>query len=73
MKYYLVVYNRSRRAIEDITEYDDADEAIRARFHLEAAASDDDEVVVLGAESEAALHRTHGRYFGVLPELTGVG
>lgn len=68
-----MIYNRGRRSIVDIEEYDDADEAIRARFLAEAAAGEDCEVVVLGAESQEALKRTHGRYFGIRPKLTEVG
>lgn len=74
MKYYLVVFSRSAQAICSIKEFDDADEAVRQRFRLEAGMPGDDiEVVVLGAESEQALQRTHSRYFGGRPELTGVG
>lgn len=74
MTYFLVVFSRSRKTILQKKEFQDADEAVRARFQLEAGLSNDDiEVVVLGAESEEAVQHTHSRYYGGRPELTEVG
>jgi hypothetical protein len=72
--YFLVVFDRRRRRlIGDVEEFSDADTAIRARFRREASANsagDDLEIVVLGAESRAALENTHSRYFGSGRELS---
>jgi hypothetical protein len=70
VRYYLVVFNRGDQKILHLTEFEDADTAVRQRFALEAATLESDvEVVVLGAESQEALELTHSRYFGVRPEL----
>lgn len=64
MKFFLLRYDRRHRRLLELTPFDDADAALRARFDREADVLPDVEVVVLGAEDEAALHRTHARYFG---------
>jgi hypothetical protein len=72
--YFLLVYNRrGQQLVEEILEFADADDAIRARFRRERKASvdgDDLEVVVLGAADRAALENTHSRYFGSGRELS---
>ncbi len=73
MRYFLVVYDRARGELLDVTEYSAADrhKALEARFRLEEAERDNAalEIVVLGAESRQALERTHGRYFKTPGEL----
>ena len=73
MKYFLIVFDRRAGSIVRFTEYAQADDALTARFEAEDnfAADDGIEVVVLGAQSEDALHRTHGRYFQGPFEMAG--
>ena len=70
LKHFLVVYDR-RAGLVQVKAYQRADKALSARFAAERTHRDepDVEVVVLGAESEAALARTHSRYFKSVPEL----
>ena len=76
MKYFLLSFDRPMGAvIGRIEEFDDADEAIRARFRREARLTNPHvEVVVLGAADELSLRKTHSRYFGLpnVDELTPV-
>jgi spore cortex formation protein SpoVR/YcgB (stage V sporulation) len=69
---FLVVYNR-RTGEVSIQEFsaDQDREAIRARFEAEAQhrGEPDIEVVVLNADSEDTLRRTHGRYFYTAAQL----
>ena len=74
MKYFVIVYDRRHgKVVVGPEQFSDADRAaaLRRRFLLESEmqAQPDYEVVVLGAETEEALHRTHGRYFRSLEEL----
>jgi hypothetical protein len=64
-KHFLLVFDRPHGQLLDMVEYADAAEALRARFSVERTYRQDPtiEVVVLTAESEATLHRTHARYF----------
>jgi hypothetical protein len=72
VKYFLVVFDRRRRLLEEVQEFADSDVAVRARFEREAHlhGQSDIEVVVLGAASREALENTHSRYFGSVRELT---
>lgn len=68
MKYYVLTYDRRAGGARIRKIYSSAHraDAMRKRFALEAsegAANADLEVVVLGAESEDMLRKTHGRYF----------
>lgn len=70
--YYLLVYDRAAGTLLDQTVYERHRDALRGRFAVEKMhrdASHNIEVVVVGAESEDDLHRTHGRYFLSLAQL----
>ena len=70
--YYLLVYDRAAGKLLDLTVYEKRRDALRGRFAVEKLhrdASHNIEVVVVGAESEDDLHRTHGRYFLSLAQL----
>jgi len=71
MAAFLLVYDRGTGTFVRKTRFDGSNEALRARFDAEAefAATPNIEIVVLEAESEDALRRTHGRYFLSLDEL----
>ncbi len=74
MSYFVIVYDRAQRKILVGPEEFDASRrraAMGRRFELEAQwrSSPDVEVVVLGAESEDQIRRTHGRYFRSFAEL----
>jgi hypothetical protein len=71
VKHYLLVFNRRASSIVRFSEFAQASEALTARFDAEAMYSDnrDIEVVVLGANSDAALRRTHARYFQGTKEM----
>jgi len=67
MRNFLFVYDRRTRTRLVSREYAHSDRA-RAltdslAYELEYRKNPDIEVVVLGAESEAALRKTHARYF----------
>lgn len=71
MKYFLVVFDRSKSVlIQDVKEYG-ALEAFDARFEAEKtwAGHSEIEVVVLTAASEGDLKTTHSRYFSSLNNL----
>jgi hypothetical protein len=69
--YFLLVFDREQRKLIRIEEFADSEAAIRARFECEVGkASEDVEIVVLGAASREALENTHSRYFGNGLELT---
>ena len=76
MSYYLVVYDRSTGAVE-VEEFADEqrDLALQRRFahEREHRGHPQMEIVVLGAESQEALERTHGRYFKTVQELANTG
>lgn len=73
MKYYVLIYDQEKGKILDIEAYgrDGGDAALARRFELDRAwaASPKVEVVLLSAESEEALQRTHGRYFKSVGQL----
>ena len=71
---FLIEYARSEGQIVSFTEfdYDDANLAANARLELELDLNRrgiSREVVLLEAENEDALRRTHRRYFETLSEL----
>jgi len=72
MRYFLVVYNRSTGAVE-VKGFaaSEREQALEERFDRELAERDrpEMEVVLLGAESRAALEKTHARYFHSVEEL----
>lgn len=65
MNHYLLIFNRRTGVLIRKQQISSSDEAMSARFAAEAQYRDDPdiEVVVLGAQSEDALRRTHSRYF----------
>jgi hypothetical protein len=72
MRYLLVVYNRSTGAVE-VKSFaaTQREQALEERFDRELAerGRPEMEVVLLGAESRAALEKTHARYFHSVEEL----
>jgi len=71
MNYYVIVFNRERRELISLESFPDSSIAIKARFEKEMEDPGSRlEIVVLGAESEDALKRTHSRYFGEIQEVT---
>ena len=64
MKHFLLDYDRTRRQLVSITAFEDAAEALTAYSQREAETlGTSHEVVLLGAECEDDLRRTHSRYF----------
>ncbi|HYR77135.1 MAG TPA: hypothetical protein VEM96_14980 [Pyrinomonadaceae bacterium] len=71
---FLIEYNREKGRIISLKSFDDSDrvKAQDCRLELELslnANAVEHEVVLLEAESEAAIRLTHGRYFYDLTEL----
>lgn len=71
---FLIQYERRAAKLVRIDHFADGERAIaeRARLNLELATLDSDieqEIVLLEADSEAALRLTHGRYFQALNEI----
>ena len=71
---FLIEYNRSRGAIVTFKGFgeDELQSAERARLEMELDLNSrgvEREVVLLEAENEAALRRTHRRYFEDLAQL----
>ena len=75
VKHFLLVFDRPAGNLLRMQEYVDGREALRARFDAERSYRHDPsiEVVVLSAESEAVLHRTHARYFEDIPQMVRRG
>ena len=75
MKSFLVVYNQSTGELVALRRFGSGPqerlEALEARLdaELQHQSQPEIEVVVLNAESEDALRRTHGRYFKSVHEL----
>ena len=70
MKHFLLDYDRSTQQLAAITTFEDMDEALAAYAEREGAAlGTAHEIVLLGAESEADIRATHGRYFLTAGEL----
>jgi hypothetical protein len=75
MMIFLVEYDRARGEIVTLGRFPDSERQIaeEARLEIEVGLNRDEvdrEVVILEAESEEALRRTHRRYFENLTELT---
>jgi len=73
MSHFLLIYDRTAGRLVSERRFASSADAIAARFDAEAEWADrpDIEIVAVGAESEEALRRTHGRYFLGLQELAG--
>jgi hypothetical protein len=70
MKHFLIAYDRRHGQVVTFQEFPDSTSALHARFQAERdRRSRDTEIVVLSAESEEALRRTHARYFKGVGEL----
>jgi hypothetical protein len=71
--HFLLVYDRSAGQLLERQAFpqERAGEALRARFDCERRYADRPsiEVVVIGAESEEGLRRTHASYFATPSEL----
>ena len=72
---FLIQYDRARGLIERMTSFQDSERVVaeEARLNLELrlnAEGTEAEVVLLEAETEEAVRRTHRRYFENLLELT---
>ncbi len=75
---FLIEYNRSEGRIVTRRDFDDSQrrEAEQERHQIELNLNregSDHEVVLLEAESEEALRRTHSRYFDTLREILEAG
>jgi hypothetical protein len=70
---YLIEYRRSAGRLLRLETFPDdarsAAEQARMKLEQEHRADSDYEVVLLDAESEAALRETHGRYFKDIKDL----
>lgn len=71
---FLIEYDRSRGEIVTFSAFPDSERSVveDLRLELEIRLNHDEvdrEVVILEAESEEALRRTHRRYFENLEEL----
>jgi len=75
MNHYLVVFDRAEGRLLRLDECPDRVSVMAARFQAERMhkGSRNIEVVVLGAQTEDALRKTHSRYFGDLKQLAGQG
>jgi hypothetical protein len=71
VNHYLIVFDRSKGTILRIEAFTARQAALQARFEAEheLGRDTDIEVVVLGADSQEALKRTHSRYFSGLRQL----
>ena len=69
---FLMEYNRRAGKLVSFRRFDDAAQARQVQFALELDLHHqgiEHEVVLLEAENEAAIRRTHRRYFEDLPTL----
>ena len=68
---FLVVFERSVGRVIQMDQFGDKREALRGRFTAERRYQDqpDVEVVVLNADSEESLRRTHARYFESVSDM----
>ena len=71
MRYFLIVYHRSRGQLLVDKEFDNSIEAGSARLREERAhmADSNIEVVVLSGASRDIIRRTHSRYFLSIGEI----
>ena len=68
MSYFLMEFNRDD-ASRILTRFENSQAALAALREHEAARRPEVEVVLLMAESEVQLRRTHGRYFMTIREM----
>ena len=68
MTYFVVVYERVRGSLEEVSPFPSSADALKERFRMEQTRPDA-EIVVLAAQSEKDLRRTHSRYFSSVDEL----
>jgi len=69
---FLIEYDRQQGQVVTIEKFDDSEKAENTRLEMELRLNKlglEHEVVVLEADSEDALRRTHRRYFENLSEL----
>lgn len=59
---FLIVYDRPTAHLQRLEPFSSRLDAMRARFAAEAEAPDA-EVIVVTADSEASVRRSHSRYF----------
>ena len=72
MSYFLVIFDRHRRKIDtEVERIEDPDRAVRRLFELEEQLQTpgDRGVVLLVADDEEDLRRTHAQYFKSFDEL----
>jgi len=71
VKHFLIIFDRSESRVLSLEAFEDPREAIRERFLAERRhrGNHDIEIVVLGAQSKAALKATHARYFEDFKQL----
>jgi hypothetical protein len=71
MSNFLVFYSRKRQEEPRVERVDDSDEAVRRLLDAERKLAGDPlhGVVLLVAEDEADLRRTHSHYFSSVEEL----
>lgn len=71
MSHFLLVYDRSTGTLVELKEMDtEAARDARAALEVKHRGHPDIEIVVLNADSAAALRHTHARYFKTPRELT---
>ena len=71
MTLFLLQYDRRQGKLLTLDAYDEArrEEAMRRRRELELSKSAHIEVIILEADSEATIRRTHRRYFQTIEEM----
>jgi hypothetical protein len=72
VKHFVLVYDqRLGRLVAPIEDFADSDTGMKRRFELEREHRSEPtiEVVMLSAESEVQIRRTHSRYFKTTAEL----
>ncbi|HTR33073.1 MAG TPA: hypothetical protein VMH47_04270 [Gaiellaceae bacterium] len=71
MSFFLLTYRRQADADPAIVRFEDSTEAMSAFVNAERALRDDETqgVVLLVAEDEQTLRRTHSHYFSTFDEL----
>ena len=72
MKHFLLVYRRSTATLVEIRDLGtDGGKALAERFAIEKRerTNPDIEVVILSAQSEDILKKTHSRYFRTMAQL----
>ena len=71
MSHFVVIFDRLHPGLPTVEQYEDAELAQARLFAVELELSDDPDhgVVLLYADSEESLKRTHASYFRNLDEL----